>query len=112
ECHALLTIMHEFVESAQVLRDRFARRRTSLGGVEASGVWRYRELVLDVPDAEVVTYPEGNTPFIASAKVATWAEWRGLRREHEGMNPAGSCKDRGMTVGMTQARRVGASAVA
>jgi threonine synthase len=32
--------------------------------------------------------------------------------KHEGMNPTGSFKDRGMTVGTTQAVRVGASAVA
>jgi threonine synthase len=35
-----------------------------------------------------------------------------LRLKHEGFNPTGSFKDRGMTVGITQARRVGARAVA
>src|SRR5688572_31661868 len=32
--------------------------------------------------------------------------------KHEGHNPTGSFKDRGMTVGVTQARRIGARAVA
>jgi threonine synthase len=36
----------------------------------------------------------------------------GLTLKHEGLNPTGSFKDRGMTVGITQARRVGARAVA
>src|SRR6185369_10867992 len=43
------------------------------------------------------------------------AEWTGvddLWIKHEGHNPTGSFKDRGMTVAMTQARRTGASAVA
>jgi threonine synthase len=35
-----------------------------------------------------------------------------LRLKHEGMNPTGSFKDRGMTVGITQARRLRATAVA
>src|SRR5256886_9152086 len=32
--------------------------------------------------------------------------------KHEGLNPTGSFKDRGMTVAVTQARRVGATALA
>jgi threonine synthase len=36
----------------------------------------------------------------------------GLQLKHEGHNPTGSFKDRGMTVGVTQARRIGARAVA
>ena len=35
-----------------------------------------------------------------------------LLLKHEGHNPTGSFKDRGMTVGVTQARRIGATAVA
>jgi threonine synthase len=41
--------------------------------------------------------------------------WSGVERlllKHEGHNPTGSFKDRGMTVGVTQARRIGATAVA
>ena len=32
--------------------------------------------------------------------------------KHEGMNPTGSFKDRGMTVAISQAKRIGARAVA
>ena len=42
-------------------------------------------------------------------------QWTGCPRlslKHEGMNPTGSFKDRGMTVGVTQAVRIGATAVA
>src|SRR5205807_6310488 len=57
-------------------------------------------------------YPGGNTPLMASAPVAGWAGARELLVKHEGHNPTGSFKDRGMTVGVTQARRIGARAVA
>src|SRR5205085_12615934 len=81
--------------------------------LDASGVWRYRELVLaDVEDRDVVTHPEGNTPLLRRASVAVWCGVSDLLMKHEGANPTGSFKDRGMTVAVTQARRVNASAVA
>jgi threonine synthase len=81
--------------------------------LDASGVWRYRELVLPEADAhDVVSYPEGNTPLLQRASVSRWCGVEGLVMKHEGANPTGSFKDRGMTVAVTQARRVGASAVA
>jgi len=73
-----------------------------------SGVWRFRELVLPAVQ-EPVSYPEGNTPLIVSASVSRWAGVANLTLKHEGLNPTGSFKDRGMTVGMTQARRLGAT---
>jgi threonine synthase len=80
-------------------------------GVLASGVWRFREAVLPSAGDDVLTYPEGNTPLLASAPVARWTGSPGLLLKHEGHNPTGSFKDRGMTVGVTQARRIGARAV-
>jgi threonine synthase len=74
-------------------------------------VWRYRELVLPDVD-EVITYPEGNTPTLRRASVEQWCGIATLLMKHEGANPTGSFKDRGMTVAITQAKRVGASAVA
>jgi threonine synthase len=76
-------------------------------------VWRFRELVMpDVTDSEVVTHPEGDTPLLARPAVTRWAGIDELLLKHEGHNPTGSFKDRGMTVAVTQARRIGASAVA
>jgi len=79
----------------------------------ASGVWRFRELVLpDVAGTAIVSQPEGNTPLLVRSGVARWAGIDGLLLKHEGHNPTGSFKDRGMTVAVTQAKRIGASAVA
>ena len=79
----------------------FDARRTSRATVDQSGVWRFRECVLSVENP--VTHPEGSTRLY---------QREGLFFKHEGENPTGSFKDRGMTVAMTQAVRVGARAVA
>jgi threonine synthase len=64
-------------------------------------VWRFREAVLHTDN--VITHPEGGTRLY---------ERQGLFFKHEGENPTGSFKDRGMTVAVTQAVRVKARAVA
>ncbi|MGI8402689.1 MAG: threonine synthase [Gemmatimonadaceae bacterium] len=79
---------------------------------ERSGVWRFRELVLHADDDAIVSHPEGNTPLITRPAISAYAGVDGLVIKHEGHNPTGSFKDRGMTVALTQARRVGAKAVA
>jgi threonine synthase len=66
-----------------------------------------------LPSADsVVSYPEGNTPLLHRVALDRWAGMDHLLLKHEGQNPTGSFKDRGMTVGVTQALRVGARAVA
>ena len=104
-CGGLLEVRHQAPPlRGTALRAELDRR---VGG---SGVWRFRELVLPAT-SQPVSYPEGNTPLIASAAVSGFAGVAGLTLKHEGLNPTGSFKDRGMTVGITQARRVGAQAV-
>jgi threonine synthase len=78
----------------------------------ASGVWRYRELILPVAASQIVSRPEGNTPCYYSSQLARWVGLERLYLKHEGENPTGSFKDRGMTVGITQACGLGARAVA
>jgi threonine synthase len=77
-----------------------------------SGVWRYRELILPVTADRIVSRPEGNTPLYHHRRLSGWAGLDTLYLKHEGENPTGSFKDRGMTVGVTQARLLGARAVA
>ena len=75
-----------------------------------SGVWRFQSIVH--PQAErVVSWPEGNTPLIQRDAVSRYAGCDGLWLKHEGLNPTGSFKDRGMTVAVTQALRLKATAV-
>lgn len=76
-----------------------------------SGVWRFREIVMPTAGLEVISHPEGNTPLLSREAVSRWTGVPNLLLKHEGHNPTGSFKDRGMTVGMTQAVRVGARGV-
>ena len=112
-CGALLELSHGISVEPSTLKRRFARRRGARTRIDVSGVWRYRELVLpSARPADIVTYPEGNTPLLSREPIAKWAGVDQLLIKHEGMNPTGSFKDRGMTVAITQARRTGARAVA
>lgn len=96
-CGGLLSVeRHSILD-----RNSFDDRRTSPAPIDQSGVWRFREAVLNLD--HVVTHPEGGTRLY---------EREGLFFKHEGENPTGSFKDRGMTVAVTQAVRVGATAVA
>src|SRR5215210_7786398 len=111
-CGGLLEVHHRppALTSAELVQ-RFTERRGGSPGATSSGVWRFREIVLPSADA-VVSYPEGNTPLLHRVALDRWSGVEQLLLKHEGLNPTGSFKDRGMTVGVTQARRIGASAVA
>src|SRR3954464_15175019 len=111
-CRGLLEIHHRPPSLTPTeLLNRFTDRRGGSPGASASGVWRFREIVLPSVE-EVVSYPEGNTPLLHRVALDQWAGVEHLLLKHEGQNPTGSFKDRGMTVGVTQARRIGATAVA
>ncbi|WP_254272812.1 threonine synthase [Haloarcula marina] len=76
---------------------------------EGSGVWRYHAaLPFDVG----VTLPEGNTPLHRVPRIEEEVGVDSLRVKHEGMNPTGSFKDRGMTVGVRVAQEVGVDRLA
>ena len=99
-CGGLLSLERDVVLSGP---NEFDDRRSSRSPVDVSGVWRFREAVLNIAPKDVITHPEGGTRLY---------ERMGVFFKHEGENPTGSFKDRGMTVAMTQAVRVGARAVA
>jgi threonine synthase len=110
-CGGLLEVQHRPPRlSRAALIERFAERRGQRPGALASGVWRFHELVLPSAD-DVVSHPEGNTPLLHREALDRWTGMGHLLLKHEGHNPTGSFKDRGMTVGVTQARRIGATAV-
>ena len=73
------------------------------------GVWRYRE---GLPFDLGVTLPEGDTPLHRVPRIEETVGIEALRVKHEGMNPTGSFKDRGMTVGVRVAEELGVGALA
>lgn len=94
------------------LKHLWLERRMSMSSRNHSGVWRFREFLPgDYSEQQVVTLGEGNVPLVTGRKTAEWVGIKNLSFKHLGWNPTGSFKDLGMTVGMTEAKFVGANAV-
>jgi len=114
-CGGLLDVAYDFklTRSAGEMKALFRERKSGQSDLERSGVWRFRELLPFVADgSHIVTLAEGNTPIYTAPRSADYARLDLLRFKHQGMNPTGSFKDNGMTTGVTQAVRLGATAVA
>lgn len=113
-CGGLLDVQHDLDAAKKtVSRALFDDRLGSLSAPYNSGVWRYKELVHPtVPDEQVVSKPEGNTNLYHVPELARWSGVDTLYLKHEGENPTGSFKDRGMTGGVTHARLLGMTRVA
>ncbi|MCX9075666.1 MAG: threonine synthase [Candidatus Methanoperedens sp.] len=73
-------------------------------------VWKYRALL--PVSREPVSLKEGGTPLYRVDRVAESVGLKKVYVKHEGMNPTGSFKDRGMTVGVTKALELGMRTVA
>lgn len=113
-CGGLLDVQHDTDYLKRKLNHEvFDARLGSLTSPYQSGVWRYKELVYpDLPDKYIVSRPEGNTNLYPSQRLAEWAGIQKLYLKHEGENPTGSFKDRGMTGGVSQAILLGMNRVA
>ena len=72
-------------------------------------VWRYAEAL---PVDNGVSLPEGGTQLHDVPRLEKEVGVDRLRVKHEGMNPTGSFKDRGMTVGTRVAQKVGVDRLA
>jgi threonine synthase len=73
------------------------------------GVWRYAAAL---PFESGVSIAEGNTPLYDVPGLRDEVGVADLRIKHEGANPTGSFKDRGMTVGVRVAERLGVGRLA
>jgi threonine synthase len=79
-----------------------------------SGVWRFAPLLPSIAKEHIVSRGEGNTPLYWDERLAEYAGLAGGRFgiKHEGHNPTGSFKDRGMTVAVSHATAIGSPALA
>ena len=94
--------------NAQALRHLWAERRDSTLPIDASGVWRYRDLLPILQnDNNAVTLREGNTPLYDLPRTAKLLGLDFLLAKHQGMNPTGSFKDTGMTAALSVAAERG-----
>ncbi|MEM2838847.1 MAG: threonine synthase [Thermoplasmata archaeon] len=88
----------------RILRKKFDSRNLS--------VWRYRELLPKIRLKTPVSMHEGGTPLHRCSNTANGLGIRNLFVKFDGMNPTGSFKDRGMTVGISKAVDLNVKAVA
>ena len=94
---------------ASEIRVRSALRRSSDDPLDRSGVWRFRELLPEIPSAHVVTLRENDVPLYDARLGADYARAERVAYLHLGANPTGSFKDAGMTVAISRARARGAA---
>ncbi|MBP9128576.1 MAG: threonine synthase [Elusimicrobia bacterium] len=76
-------------------------------------IQRYRAHLPVSDRTPIISLLEGDTPLIASCRVAEWVGAPRLRLflKYEGLNPTGSFKDRGMTLAISKAAEAGSKAV-
>lgn len=77
---------------------------------EPIGVWRYAPF-LPVDYDKRVSIKEGGTPLYQTDALGAEIGIKELHVKFEGLNPTGSFKDRGMTVGVSHAKELGAKVV-
>lgn len=109
-CGGIVEVEHIFPEASLEL---FEHRLSNIEEPYNSGVWRYKELVHpEINPSHIITRPEGNTNLYRRRKVSDYIGIKNVLMKHEGENPTGSFKDRGMTVAVSEAVRAGAVTVA
>ena len=105
ECGGLLDVIQPLDELRKLdLRKIFDERLGSRELPDGSGGWRFRELLF--PAEKIISRWEGNTRMYFSKRVSDeiGAE---ILFKHEGENPSGSFKDRGMTAAITAGATAG-----
>lgn len=101
KCGHLLAIKYD-LDEITVSHEELQKRPIS--------VWRYKEFL--PVRIEPVTLQEGGTPLYHLKKIGEELGLPNLYAKHEGMNPSGSFKDRGMTLGVSMAKQLGKNIVA
>jgi threonine synthase len=114
KCGELLEFAVEGKPDVAALKRIWRERRMTWNSDprDSSGVWRFREFLPgDYSAAEVVTMGEGNVVLVQGHRTSGFAGVSNLRFKHLGFNPTACFKDLGMTVGITEAKYLGAKAV-
>ena len=116
QCSELLEVTYPEWEGAPRefalrLREIWRERKSSPLAEDASGVWRFRELLPAVQKTHLVTMGEGNTPVLPLERSRRALGLDRLLAKHQGMNPSGSFKDTGISVAISIAKAEGYSSV-
>ena len=115
DCSGTLDVIHD-LSDCQLTREILDARLSSKDPLNRSGVWRFRELILPLDEEKLqeiaAARGEGSTNLYNADVLGREVGVENLWLKHEGENPTGSFKDRGMTVGITVAKLLGMNAVA
>ncbi len=101
KCGHLLAVKYD-LSKITITHEEILQRPISL--------WRYKEFL--PVRIEPVTLQEGGTPLYHLKRLGEEMGLTNLYAKHEGMNPSGSFKDRGMTLGVSMAKQLGKNIVA
>ncbi len=101
KCGHLLAVKYD-LDDITVTHEELQKRPIS--------VWRYKEFL--PVRIEPVSLQEGGTPLYHLKRLGEELGLKNLYAKHEGMNPSGSFKDRGMTLGVSMAKQLGKNIVA
>ena len=112
KCGGLLDIRYDYSSIDLELDAGTGRTWKAKWEGEGEGVWKYRDLLPFDDEIKPITMFEGNTPLYRCDSLAKTIGVTDLWVKHEGLNPSGSFKDRGMTVGVTKAVELGVKGVA
>jgi len=85
--------------------------REAIAGREAN-LWRYRELLPVRAPRYALCLGEGFTPLVHATRLGQAIGFANLFIKHEGLNPTGSFKARGLAVAVSRARELGVEEVA
>ena len=110
-CGDLLEIVRTGAADFEGVIEVWRERRMSHDVRDRSGVWRFREFLPFDDDVEIVSLGEGNTQIYTAPRCADYCGLESLLLKHQGNNPTGSFKDTGMTVAVTQAKKLGVDQV-
>ena len=72
-----------------------------------NNMWRYREVMPVLDDANIITLGEGGTPLISADRLANGLGMRDVYIKDEGVNPTGSFKARGLGAAVSKAKELG-----
>jgi threonine synthase len=100
-CGGLLDVIYDY-NNIELTRKELSKQPPS--------VWKYKKLLPIARDP--ITLQEGGTQLYRLTQLTEELGAKEVYVKHEGMNPTGSFKDRGMTVGVTKALELGMSTVA
>jgi threonine synthase len=75
-------------------------------------LWRYRELLPLLDDANLISLGEGFTPLLEAKTLAPELGLKRLWIKDEAQNPTGSFKDRGLSVAISRAKELGVKKIA